>query len=253
MIILDYRSGAEKQRDITTVDRMVSNIRQIGVLCEKGALEYGDAAFEGKGPGGQTILVGVERKSLHDILNCIDDARYSAHQKVGMGQMYKASFLIVEGVWRPHNPEGWLMEWFTKGSEGWGYCRYRSRQTLYSKLYRYLLSVSLSGVVVSYSRDLWHTCYDICEIYNYFQKPWEDHTSMLELHKIAIPDMRVKPPLVRKWAAAIDDIGVKMSLAAEDIFKTPYDLACADETDWMRIPRLGVKTARKIIREVRGW
>ena len=249
MIIVDPRSGAEKGD--TTVDRLVSLIRRVGVLCEKGFLEFGDVAFEGNGPQGR-IMIGIERKTLHDMLNCIDDARYSAHQKVGMGQMYQVSILMLEGCWKPHDPNGWLMEGFD-GGKSWGICKYRSSHTLYTKLYNYLLSVQLTGTVVSLSRDLWGTAYNIVSIYQYFQKPWESHTSMLETQKLLIPDLRMKPSLVRRWAAEIDDIGVKHSLQAEELFKTPYNLAVSDESDWLKLPRLGVKTAQKIIRDIRGW
>lgn len=251
MILVDSRSGAESNKDETTVDRMIHYVRKIGVNCEKGTLEFADAAFEGNGPDGR-IMIGIERKSLHDMLNCIDDSRYSAHQKVGMMPMYKVSILMLEGVWKPHDPDGWLMEGFNGGSS-FGMCRYRSRQTLYSKLFRYMLSVSMSNVIVIQSRDLWHTAYNICECYHYFQKQWDDHTSMLETQKLQIPDMRIKPPLVRKWAADIEYIGVKMSLKAEELFRTPIRLANSDEMDWLKIPRLGVQTARKIITEIRGW
>jgi ERCC4-type nuclease len=259
MILIDPRSGAESQQYTTTVDKMVYNIRQIGVECNKSPLEFGDAAFEGNGPSGK-ILIGVERKSLHDMLSCIDDSRYSGHQKVGMSQMYAVQFVMLEGLWRAHDPEGWLME----GRESWNqslravvlswfHCKYRSQQTLYSKLFRYMLSVSLSGVVVIQCRDLWHTCYNIVEIYRYFQKPFEAHTSMLEVPKIAIPDMRIKPSLVRKWATDLEDIGVVHSLQAEELFRTPIVLANASESDWMKLPRVGAKTARKIVASIRGW
>jgi len=251
MILVDYRSGAEKQRDLTTVDKLISHIRRIGISCDKGALEFADAAFEGNGPHGK-IMIGIERKTLHDMLNCIDDSRYSAHQKVGMGQMYQVSILMLEGCWRPHDPEGWLMEGFNGGTS-WGFCKYRSSRTLYTKLFNYLLSVSMSGVLISQSRDLIHTAFNISSIYSYFQKPWESHTSMLEVQKLCIPDMRGKPTLVRKWASDIEDIGVKHSLQAEELFKLPINLANSSEMDWLKLPRLGVKTARKIIKEIRGW
>lgn len=250
MILIDPRSGNEKPETVTTIDKMVSYIRKVGIPCDKWSLEFADAAFEGNGPEGR-ILIGVERKSLHDMLNCIDDARYVAHQKIGMQSMYAKSFLIVEGCWRPHDPDGWLMEGFDGGAR-WGFCRYRSRQTLYSKLRRYLFSVSLSGVIVLYTRDLWHTSYDICELYTYFQKQWDSHTSLIEVQKLAIPDMMGKPSLVRKWAADIEDVGVKLSLEAEKYFRTPINLANSLVDDWLALPRVGIKTAQNIMDQIRG-
>lgn len=241
MILVDRRIGSQE---------LIPHIKRIGVTVEKADLQFGDAAFEGKGPDG-TIAIGVERKTLHDMLTCIDDARYSGHQRVGMAQMYTVSILMIEGHWKPHDAQGVLMEGFN-GGVSWGYCKYRSQRTMYSKLYRYLLSVSLSGVLVSYSRDPFHTAYNICEAFHYFQKPWTAHTSLQEVQKLNLPTLNAKPSLVRKWAADIEGIGTKLSLDAERLFKSPIRLANAEELDWLKIPGVGVKTARQVVREIWG-
>ena len=251
MIIVDPRSGGEKPGTETTVDKLVTLIRRNGIECTKEALMFGDFAFEGNGPDGERILIGVERKSLHDMLNCIDDARFAGHQKVGMKQMYKISFLALEGNWRPHDPDGWLMEGFN-GGQTWTHCKYRSQRTLYAKLFRYLLSIQISGVIITHSRDLFGTAYNVCEIYNYFQKRWEDHTSLLEIAKLKIPDMNHRPSLVRRWASDLDDIGVKMSHLAEQWFESGQELANSSAADWLRIPGVGLKTAQKIVKQIRS-
>ncbi len=250
MIIVDYRSGAESQDKLTTVDKLIEHIRALGVRCDKGQLEFADAAFEGNGPAGRA-LIGIERKSLHDMLHCIDDSRYAAHQKPGMRTMYARSILMVEGIWKPRDPEGRLLMESQNGCS-WYPSKYRSQAVLYSKLYRYLLSVALAGVIITYPRMLWETACHICEIYSYFQKKWEDHTAMLSTQTLAIPDLRSKPSLVRRWAADLEGIGVKYSLEAEELFRTPRKLALSDETEWLRIRGVGVKTAQQIIREITG-
>ena len=242
MILVDPRKGSAEMAPI---------VHRLGVPCETVQLPFGDACFEGNGPKGR-INIGVERKALHDMLHCIDDARYSAHQKPGMAQMYDKSFLVVEGLWRPHDPEGWLMEFFPS-SQKWGFCKPGGRQILYSKLRRYLFSISLSGVVVLFTRDLFHTAYDTCELFHYFSKKWSAHTSLLETQKLNIADLSGKPTLTRRWAADLEDIGVKYSMAAEQLFKTPVQLANSEEMDWLAIPGIGVKTAQKVVREINGW
>lgn len=138
------------------------------------------------------------------------------------------------------------------GGVGWTYCRPAGRTVMYSKLRRYLFSVSLSGVHVTYTRDVAHTAQDIIEWYWYFQKRWTDHTALLEMQKLNIPSLTGKPPLVRRWAADLDGIGVKMSGDAAKVFKRPIALANADEVDWVRVPGVGVKTAQSIWREIHG-
>ena len=249
MILVDHRRGGE-EKDKNTPKEFVDRINRLGVKAELTDLEYGDFAFEGNGPEG-TIAIGIERKTLHDMLNCIDDARFAGHQKIGMKQMYQVNVLALEGHWKPHDPFGILMEGFN-GGVSWGYCRYRSQRTMYAKLYRYLISVQLAGVLYSPSRDIPHTALNVCEYYHYFQKRWTDHDSFKEIHKIAIPQMNVKPPLVRKWANDLEGIGTKLSELAARHFRTPIRLATAEETDWLRLPGIGVKTATDVVKEIWG-
>lgn len=241
MILVDSRKGSVE---------LIPHIKKLGVPVEAAQLMYADAAFEGNGKKGK-VIIGVERKTLHDILNCIDDSRYGAHQRPGMARMYGVSILALEGGWKPHTLSGTLLELFR--GVAWGDCRYRSQRVMYAKLFRYMLSIGLSGVIITQSWDLEHTAYNIVECYHYFQKRWEDHTSLLEVQKFAIPDMGGKPSLVRRWATQLEDIGVKYSLEAERLFKTPIKLAQSEESDWLTIKGIGIGTAQKVIREIRGW
>lgn len=244
MILLDSRVGSRELAPL---------LKRMGVQVELTELPFGDAAFDGNGPSGP-MSIGLERKALHDMLSCIDDARYTGFQRVGMAQLYAASFLIIEGIWRPHDPDGTLMEGYvTKdGKSSWGECRYRSQRVMYHKLRRYLFSVSLSGVHVIYTRDLVHTAQDICEAYHYFRKPWKDHTSLLELQKLAIPTLNGRPSLTRKWANDLEDVGTTLSARAEQHFKTPIALATADEQQWVQIDGIGATKAERIVRSIRG-
>lgn len=252
MILIDCKGDKPQSKPpVTPGADIINHIKRLGIPCQRADLDYGDATFEGNGPLG-SVAVGIERKALHDMLTCIDDSRYTGHQRIGMELMYGVSVLMVEGHWKPHDGNGLLMEGFSGGT-AWGYNRHRGRQALYAKLYRYLISVSLSGVVCSYSRDVWHTAYNIVEWYHYFQKPWREHKALMAMQKVQVPTLQGKPTLTRRWAFAIDDIGETTSEAATKVFKTPYDLASADEEEWLRVPGVGVKTAQRIVREVRGW
>jgi ERCC4-type nuclease len=242
MILVDPRIGSRE---------LLSTIRQHGVKAELSSLTYGDACFDGFGPKGP-VTIGIERKRLHDMLHCIDDKRYSAHQLPGMYQMYDRSILIVEGHWRPHDQQDLLMEGFN-GGISWGPCRYRTQRVLYSKLRRYLMSVAMSGVIVTYSRDLEHTAIDVCEYFRWFQKRWTDHTALIDTQRLVIPSLTLKPTLVRRWASEIDDIGIKYGIEAEKRFKRPVVLANADESEWCQIPGVGPKTAIKVVKQIQGW
>lgn len=225
-------------------------IKAQGVEAVREQLVFGDFMFEGKGPDGP-IVIGVERKTLHDMMQCIHDARFAGHQMPGMKGLYHIRVLIVEGHWKPNDTSGLLMEGF-KGGSAWGAFRGRQGRTMYAHLYRYLLSVSMSGFLVQYTRDPWHTALNVTEMFHYFQKPWDQHTSLQELHRIALPSLSGKPSLVRQWASCIDGVGTKLSDLAARHFGKPFRLANADEVEWMRIPGIGAGLAQKIYRQIQG-
>jgi ERCC4-type nuclease len=248
MILIDSKAGDTRMRNYQ--NEWLVHIQKLGIKAQMADLQFGDACFEGRGPEG-SVMIGIERKSLSDFLNCIDDSRYSAFQKPGLSAMYQKNALIIEGVWKPDPASGYLLE--CVAALTWRPYKYRMQMVRYSKLFRYLLSVQMTGTLVIQTRNIEETAYDTVEMYHYFQKKWEDHTSMLEVQKLNIPDLRVQPSLVRKWAADLPGIGVKHSMDAEKIFKTPIDLAQADESDWLRISGVGVKLARSIVGAIRGW
>lgn len=240
MIIVDAAVGSKE---------LLPLIRGMGVMCDKAPLQYGDACFVGKGPEGD-LAVGVERKTLHDMLSCIEDSRYTAHQRLGMKRLYNVSFLVIEGMWRPRE-DGQMME--SRDGCTWFVCRPHGKPIMYRNLRRYLFSIMYSGVVVLYTRNIYHTAHDICELFHYHSKPWHKHTSLLEIQKLAIPQLTGKPKLVRKWAQDIDGIGSKFGEEAARLFKTPIRLANSEEKDWLKIPGIGVKTAQEIVKEIYGY
>jgi ERCC4-type nuclease len=232
VILIDDREENKTKKALN--QDLLQHFHRMNIPAEMTRLEYADAAFEINGPEGP-MLVGIERKRLHDILACVQDGRYSGHQRIGMKDMYGISVLMIEGHWKPHDPEGYLMEGYS-GGISWGYCRPGGQRVLYSKLYRYLVSVGLSGVIVSYSRDPFHTAFNINEWRQWGQKSWDAHTSMMDIHKVAIPSLNRKPTLVQKWANDLEGIGVKTSALATRQFRSALELANADESEWLRIP-----------------
>ncbi len=241
MILVAHETGSKELLPI---------IQRIGEEAQIANLPYSDFCFDGNGPKGY-ITIGIERKTLHDMLHSIDDSRFAGFQAHGMRSLFGLRILIVEGHFKPHDNDGYLMEGF-KGGTVFGLCRYRSRVNPYSKLSNYLLSVSLSGIHVIRTRDMYQTAYEICMAYRYFQKPWSAHNSMQEIQSLALAEVAGKPSLCRRWASQIDGIGVKLSTDIERYFHTPRRLALADESDWASIKGLSLTTAKRIVKEVWG-
>jgi len=248
MILVDTPKGPKNSVQYQNQLGLRTLIRTFGVECEAVPLSWGDACFEGNGPEG-TIHIGIERKSLHDMLRCIDDATFAGKQRIGMKNLYTVSILMVEGFWRARE-DGFLLE--SQDGCRWWVCRPNGKPVMYSKLRRYLISIRYGGVHVNFTRDLWHTAYDIVEEYHYNQKRWDDHTRLREVHRMAIPQMNHKPSLTRMWASDIEGLGVKKSEEAEAIFRKPIRLANADEQQWTQISGVGTKLAQSIVRQING-
>lgn len=257
MILVDAARGSAELQPL---------LQRYGLHVDKEHLQFADAMFEGYGPDG-LVGIGVERKRLQDMINCIHDARYTGHQRVGMERSYRFNFLVIEGLWRPEVLSGLMLFGHPKkdGTTFWSDKSPAGDRVMYHTFRRYLFSVSLARVVVLFTRDITHTCYDIHELYHYFQKEWRKHTSLLAMHKgnfweksgradqlMVIPTLDRKPPLVRRWAAELEGIGVKKSEDAARLFRTPRTLALSEELDWMRIPGVGVETAQSVIRQIGG-
>lgn len=238
MILIDPRVGSKE---------LISPLIQQGLKAQLSPLDFADVCFEGNGPKG-SIMIGVECKKLHDILDCIDTARFSAHQLPGLVQTYDRVFLLIEGEWCCHDTEDLLME---KYSGSWGRSKYRRGTVRYSKLYRYLIGIGLTGVTVTYSRNLVHTARNISDIFHYFQKPWASHTSLHECQMLPLSTVGGKATLAKEWAARLPGVGTKHSRDADLKFKTPMGVATATVEDWMSIKGIGVKTAKEIVRRIK--
>ncbi len=242
MVLVDYRKGSVELAPL---------IRKFGVPTEVMHLEFADFAFDGDGPKGN-MPIAIERKTLHDMLQCIDDGRYAAKQRPGMAKLYQGGilYLLLEGEWMVNNASGLLLE--AHGGK-WHYCKPSGRTVMYSKLYRYLLSVENAGVRIIHARNMMDSAYNICEIFHYYQKKWSSHTAMKEIYKPPIPALGDEASLARKWAADIKGVGAEISEIVARRFKSPLAVANMDEEDWAAVPGVSVSMAKRIVKQVRGW
>ena len=85
MILVDRREKPGK-RDPFDLLQCLRRLSGVSLPVEPTELPFGDVAFEGHGLNGP-IAVGVERKRLHDLNACVEDARLAGHQSIGMRQM----------------------------------------------------------------------------------------------------------------------------------------------------------------------
>lgn len=218
-------------------------------------LPFGDFSFIGNGPAGEgTISVGIERKTLSDILTCMRDGRFSGHQLPGLLDNFHRVILLVEGRYRP-NPEDGILE--ESRNNQWFPVRGRF---MYRELSAFLVTMEeMCNVRVVRTWDKKETVFQIVTWYKWYQKKWEDHTGHLILHKRTIgqtdgvPGVKLIPAsLVRKVASCIDSISDVKSARVEEKFQSVFDMVNADISVWMQLKGIGKKTATDIFNKLRG-
>ena len=132
-------------------------------------LQYGDCCWVGEGPDGPTT-VGVERKTIHDLVNSMDNGRLQ-EQLRGMQNCYEVKWLVVEGVWRPNAMTG-IIE--VLRGKGWDDLAHGSQRWMYRRVANYL-----NRLAIAYGVHLWQTGnYDetalwVSSTYNWWQKKWK--------------------------------------------------------------------------------
>lgn len=144
-------------------------------------LPYGDFCFWGNGPsgsgpgGGDSVLVGWERKTLSDMINSMRDLRYAGHQLDGLMQMYQVVHLVIEGIWRA-GPGGDIE---IRSGKDWSSFRLGSRGVHYRELDHFLASqIYKRGIVVEYTSNRDQTAALVASRWHWFNdKTWNQHTS----------------------------------------------------------------------------
>lgn len=93
MILVDSRAGSS---DLVLHPPLDDPAR--ATLCR---LDSADVAFSGNGPGERAVLVGIEIKSLGDLVSSLWSGRLQAHQVPAMLAAYDRSYLVWYGGCRP--------------------------------------------------------------------------------------------------------------------------------------------------------
>lgn len=239
-VLIDPRIGSREMYD---------DLARLRVPCEisREPLEAADFAWMGKGRHG-LVPVGVERKRLRDALNCMTGGRFAGHQLPLMLERYPYAYLIVEGIWRT-NPSDGVLEEAVHG--GWRAVGVGSRRHMGRDLNNWLCSLStLTKLRVRQSDTPQQTAFLLRDMYLWWQKDWDEHSS---LNVIYGPDppaaLVVRPNLTRRVAAQFRMIGWERSAAVAAYFGSPLAMALALRSDWRRIPGIGKVIADSVVRQ----
>lgn len=214
-----------------------------GLPVQIRSMAYGDVAFPGEGPD-HPIPIGVERKKVPDVLQCIQDNRFSGHQLPGLLACYQVVYLIVEGDYGCGRDgdltlHGRKLPW---GRKNWKY----------AALENWLNTMELrAGIHIRRTRDEAMTVALIHSLYSWWQEDWVDHRAHLDFDepKFNPGDSGIsfiKPSPVRLVGKEIPGIGWVRSSALDRVFPTVLQMAQAPVGVWSEIEIQEKKRVRRL-------
>lgn len=253
----------------------------IASMCELTRLQYGDAMFFGNGPDGQ-MTIGVEVKSITDMVGSLQTGRLQATQIPGMLRIYGETWLLVYGRYRadPHDIKSPALQ-LPRGTD-WADWKLGKQTIRYKYLAAFEHTLVQCGVHVAHVASKDDVGPWLRFAHDWWAKPWDKHGSMyvfdtsqdvgaidreaLEESKKSRKKSRtgknskprriatVMPYLDEKvrqraqFLSAIPVVGYKRAVAAAKVFKTPREMMTATIKDWAEIDGFGPVIAAAVVR-----
>lgn len=239
MITIDSRKGSAELLPL-----FPSGAAQLGFL------QYADFAFTGNGPNNIPWLVGVERKTIRDLLNSMTGGRFAGHQLIGLLNEYNTVYLIVEGLFRPCPKDG-ILEIYSKS--GWYTLEVGNRTYMMSDIQMWLNTLAVKcGIHCLITRTDIETMRQITALYNWWvRKDFEEHRSHLQPNTGQVAVL-VRHSIVRRIAAQLTGIGWERAKDIDNHFESVEAMCWCGENEWQEVPGIGKKLATSIINELRG-
>ena len=248
--------------DIHEDERLLKEFRPFDTLVEPVALPFGDFCFPGNGPDNEPVMVGIERKTIRDLVTSIRSKRLAGHQLGGMLDAYPhAAYLLVEGIWQP----GRGGEVVIRGGKEWVPLTTGSQPISYREVDHFLATMEESGLRVHRTANMGETAAYIVSRYKWWNdKPYESHKAHMSIYAPAPEKTNhtgrrlgfrrpEQPNLVVRMAAQIEGIEGKAWKVGE-YFKSPWEMITGTEDNWRQALgfKKGEATVKKIIRELVG-
>lgn len=221
-------------------------------------LNSGDVLMSGNGPNGP-VVIGVELKSIADLLSSTDNGRLQATQIPAMVADYDYSWVLYYGVHRP-GPEGELQVLQTSQRTGNRYWQsyMAGRKTVpYGFLRALTIELQVLGLHVDHVATIEEAAQWIGCAYRWWQKPWADHrlfrTFDNSAARIRIPatvggvgggdgDLeRVRLIQRAEVAARLPGIGYEKALALARAFGSVREMVNAGPDRWAEVGVVGKK------------
>lgn len=251
MISVDSREGSAALAPL---------LRSRGLPVELTRMTFGDVCFLGIGKDECPVSVGIEVKTIHDVLKCVTDGRFAGHQLPGLVSAYDQAWLLIEGLWRA-NPQSGVLEYYrNKGRGKWTEATVGTRRFMYRDLWTWLLTVvNKGGVGVIIHPDWGQAATWIHTLYSWWTTKggWDGHKSHLAINETSRGQffdraLLVRPTILRMVAKELPGVGYEKSQAVAAHFGNVHRLVNATEKELREVEGIGPGLALKIYQALRG-
>lgn len=213
-------------------------------------LPAADFSFPGNGPHGP-CLVGVERKTVKDMLSSMRTGRFSGEQLPKLLDYYEYAYLVVEGAHRTNQQNGLLEEpW----GGTWRPVQLGSKTTFRGlELNSFLNDVALRAPLkVTQTRDYPATVDYVLSLAYTFTKPWDRHSAHVAIHTPEPYAHIEKASTVRRVAYSLQGCGWVLSGEIERAFSTVESMVAATVKDWEKVDGIGRTLGKKFWKQLHG-
>lgn len=218
-------------------------------------MEFGDAMVIGNGPAGLTT-VGVEVKSISDLMQSANTGRLAGHQLPGLLATYDVSWLLGFGPYRP-GPGGVLQVSTGKGGRvHWKSFRLGSRLVPYGYLESFLFDVQSTGCRVKHVYDAEEAAIWLRSLHRWWSKAWTAHKGLKQFD--CSKDMSLLPGLspaqdqMARVAKELPGVGFGRAVAVASHFASISEMMSADARVWATIPGIGKVIAEAVVAAIQG-
>lgn len=221
----------------------------LGIPTQLTGLEYGDCCWLGHGPQG-VQPVGVELKTVSDLLNSLTSGRLVGHQIPGLVKDYPlARYLVIEGPYRPGD-QGVLE---VPRGRGWEPAGRGGRNWMYRDLEAWLVTLEeMGGIRIRRTYGRQETAQWIKAAWGWWQKEWSDHKGHRAHYVQGTSALFTKPSLRIRVALELPGVGFDRAQSIAAHFGSVRAMCEADSSDWEQIGGIGRILSARIVKALNG-
>lgn len=230
-----------------------------GLAVAKTRLNFGDFYFLGKGNEGYPVPIGIERKTISDLITSMVSGRLAGHQLPGLLNSYVVVYLVVEGIWRREKGTG-ALEVLNCGR--WQPYQYGYRTYRHSDIFKFIHTLAImsarSGRRFIYipTSTKQETVDAVTDLYKWWTcKDFEEHRGHKAIYDpyISIIDGLIEQPPVQRVAQALGHgcgVGAGKAQTIAKHFSSVKEMCLASEKEWTKIHGIGKILAKAMYNEI---